>query len=42
MKEVFREINLDSTLHCLALEFRTTAYTLSERELILVCPYERA
>jgi len=40
-KDVYKEMNLDSTLHCLAIEFRTTVYSMSERELVLLCPYER-
>jgi hypothetical protein len=40
-KDVYKEMNLDSTLHCLTIEFRTTVYSMSERELVLLCPYER-
>lgn len=34
-------MNLQSTIYCIAVEVRTTSYLLSEKKLLMMCPFNK-
>jgi hypothetical protein len=34
-------MNIESTIYCIAAEIRTTTYLLSEKKLLVICPFNK-
>jgi len=34
-------MNVQSTSYCLAIEIRSTVYSLSEKKLMVICPFDK-